>query len=74
MSHHMAIPKIGLTTIINLVIHFCRLYQENSTAIVAYINASTLIDSTQKTTLIAWLNGVYAACDILKVLRYTYES
>lgn len=65
--------KIGLSTVIRLVVKLCDIYIPNAAAIITFVNDTTILDSTQKATLIAWLNGVVDACTLLKLIMVKYE-
>lgn len=63
----------GVSTLIRIIKALCKLYIAFSASIVAYINGSSL-DSGQKTTITAWLNGAQEACMILEEIKFSYEQ
>lgn len=65
--------RFGVSTIITLTVKLCDIYQPNVTKIKDFIDSVDAIDSGQKTTVKAWLDGADAACTILKIVKATYE-
>lgn len=65
--------KIGMSTLIVLTIKLCALYVTYAPSIKTYINAQSTITTEQKAVVIAWLDGIVAACEILRVLQVKYE-
>lgn len=74
MTHFNYGGRIGMSQLIRLVIALCDLFVTYGARIKIFVAATTLIDSTQKATLVAWLDGIVAACEILRILQVTYES
>jgi len=74
VSHFNYGGRIGMSTLIRLVIRLCDIYVKYSPKMKAYINDSTTLTSTQKSTVIAWLDGIVVSCEILRLLEVTYES
>lgn len=66
--------RIGMSTTIRLVIKLCDIYVKYAPKMKAYINASTNLTTEQKSTVIAWLDGIVVSCEILRLLEVTYES
>lgn len=63
----------GVSQIIRFTKLLCKIYLTYSVRIIAYIEASSL-DSGQKATVLAWLNGAQEACMILEMIQVTYEG
>lgn len=63
----------GISTIIRVTKHICRIYLTFSARITQYISDSTL-ETEKKTTVLAWLNAAQEACMILEEIQVSYEG
>lgn len=59
--------RTGVTTLIVLTKHLCKLYGVYSSKIIAYITASSL-PPDQKAAILTWLSGASAACAALLLI------
>lgn len=65
--------RIGVSTIISLTRHICRIYTTYSSRIIAWVDGSTL-SSGDKTTVKDWLAAAQSACAILESVMVVYEG
>lgn len=73
MAHFNYGGRIGMSTLIATVRKACDILVKYQSPLFNFINSSAL-STDQKSTVIAWLNGMVGACGILMLLKVEYES